>query len=264
MTKTIFAVFDAQGYSEGFYTPDIHGGSIPKNAVQITEQQWQELLQYSNTRKWVDGKIEEAQPRALEAPSQEQIDEMDALDEEHQRLRLAMSSILLEWSKIETQLAYLLVHIIGNKNGIDQMIALSIFFSPTGLEPRIKIVEDSFKALTNLASDPASQNAAWKRWEALRGALKKSKDMRNTVAHGTISAMWVNPESAPAKNHVRLTSNTFDFTRMDFEKMAKGAVLGFSASDLEHALKQQVPPIFKLIEELKNTILALRAGTFKG
>ncbi len=52
-----FATIDAENFPTGFYTPAIHGTNIPVDAVEITEGQWQELVQNHGFRKLVDGEV---------------------------------------------------------------------------------------------------------------------------------------------------------------------------------------------------------------
>jgi hypothetical protein len=58
-----FAVIDHDGLPQGFYAEEIHGtiGSpdciIPATAVQITDEQWQELVSNSGSRRLIDGTV---------------------------------------------------------------------------------------------------------------------------------------------------------------------------------------------------------------
>lgn len=47
-----YAVFDEKGFPKGFYSNDIHGDNIPKEAIQITDEQWQEFISNQGRRKW--------------------------------------------------------------------------------------------------------------------------------------------------------------------------------------------------------------------
>lgn len=47
-----YAVFDDKGFPKGFYSKDIHGNNIPKEAIQITDEQWQEFISNQGRRKW--------------------------------------------------------------------------------------------------------------------------------------------------------------------------------------------------------------------
>jgi hypothetical protein len=60
-----FGLFDKDGWPVGFFPSDIWP-EPPKGAVEITEDQWRELL--LTNRKFVDGKVIEAQDTRL-APS---------------------------------------------------------------------------------------------------------------------------------------------------------------------------------------------------
>lgn len=47
-----YAIFDEKGLPKGFYSKDIHGDNIPKEAIQITDEQWQEFINNQGRRKW--------------------------------------------------------------------------------------------------------------------------------------------------------------------------------------------------------------------
>jgi hypothetical protein len=55
MTK--LAVFDAEGLPAAFYSRDVHGDSVPAEAVEITDEQWQEFLDHQGLRRWLDGEV---------------------------------------------------------------------------------------------------------------------------------------------------------------------------------------------------------------
>lgn len=64
MTK--FARFDEEGFPLGFFAPEIN--DIPEDAVEITEEQWQELVTFQNSRRWQDGEVVEYEPPQPPAP----------------------------------------------------------------------------------------------------------------------------------------------------------------------------------------------------
>jgi len=53
----IFAIFNEQGFPMGFYSHEVHGDNIPEGAVEISESEWNDLLDNPGLRKWVDGEI---------------------------------------------------------------------------------------------------------------------------------------------------------------------------------------------------------------
>lgn len=68
-----YATFDNDGFPIGFYDESIHGERlvgggpnpntlIPLDAVGITDDQWEELLEFQGMRRWVDGEIVEYEP----------------------------------------------------------------------------------------------------------------------------------------------------------------------------------------------------------
>lgn len=60
-----FGVFDAAGHPRGFYATDVPG-SIPLEAVEITDEQWLELIQNPGQRVYIDGKVSEFESDAAD------------------------------------------------------------------------------------------------------------------------------------------------------------------------------------------------------
>lgn len=52
-----FAEFDGDGFPTAFYSDEIHGNQMPEDAIQITEAQWRELIEYPGLRKWNNGEV---------------------------------------------------------------------------------------------------------------------------------------------------------------------------------------------------------------
>lgn len=56
------------GFPQSFYAEDVHGPRddpdtlIPAAAVEITDEQWRELLENQGRRKWQDGEVVEYEP----------------------------------------------------------------------------------------------------------------------------------------------------------------------------------------------------------
>lgn len=66
-----FAQFNETGFPTGFYDSNIHGKNIPKDAVKITNEQWNEFVNNQGSRIWQNGKVVEY------VPSQEIIDSIN-------------------------------------------------------------------------------------------------------------------------------------------------------------------------------------------
>jgi len=47
-----YAIFDENGFPKAFYSPDIHGDNIPKEAIEITDEQWLEFINNQGRRRW--------------------------------------------------------------------------------------------------------------------------------------------------------------------------------------------------------------------
>lgn len=64
----IKALFDNDGLLQTLYDTNAYDDCsfIPKEAVEITEDQWKELLEYPNQRKWIAGKlVEHTSPKPI-------------------------------------------------------------------------------------------------------------------------------------------------------------------------------------------------------
>ncbi len=46
-----YAIFDSTGFPKAFYDSEIHK-KIPRNAVQITDEQWKEFIENQGKRRW--------------------------------------------------------------------------------------------------------------------------------------------------------------------------------------------------------------------
>lgn len=51
------AVLDAEGTPLAFYDSAIHGAGIPPEAVEISDDQWQELLDHPGRRRLLNGEV---------------------------------------------------------------------------------------------------------------------------------------------------------------------------------------------------------------
>lgn len=61
----IRATFDDDGFVTGFYPEDIWPTDFPSDAVEISPDQYTELLSYPSTRKWQNGVVVEYAPTPL-------------------------------------------------------------------------------------------------------------------------------------------------------------------------------------------------------
>ena len=48
----IYVTFDKNGFVKGFYAKDINGDNIPAEAIEITDEQWQEFINNQGFRRW--------------------------------------------------------------------------------------------------------------------------------------------------------------------------------------------------------------------
>lgn len=56
-----YALFDSEGFIKAFYAEDVPV-DVPVEAIPITDKQWQEILEYSQRWRLVDGKIVAYEP----------------------------------------------------------------------------------------------------------------------------------------------------------------------------------------------------------
>jgi hypothetical protein len=56
------AEFNADGLPLAFYDSEINAGAIPQDAVEITDEQWQELINNQGRRCFQDGEVVDYQP----------------------------------------------------------------------------------------------------------------------------------------------------------------------------------------------------------
>lgn len=60
------AVFDENGFPTAFYWPGVHDERIPADAVEITDEQWFELIDNAGLRKWDGSKVVVHMPPSTE------------------------------------------------------------------------------------------------------------------------------------------------------------------------------------------------------
>lgn len=64
-----YAIFDDNGFPLAFYSREIHGDSIPENAVEISDGIWGEFIENQGFRRWVNGEILIYQPEPISQES---------------------------------------------------------------------------------------------------------------------------------------------------------------------------------------------------
>ncbi|MCJ8519032.1 hypothetical protein ABID21_001940 [Pseudorhizobium tarimense] len=63
-----FVTVDAEGFPSGFYNDQFHTAEqIPDAAIEITQEQWEDLNLNSGLRKLVDGSVVEVEPQPPQA-----------------------------------------------------------------------------------------------------------------------------------------------------------------------------------------------------
>ena len=56
------------GFPTAFYDRDLHGDNIPADAIEITDEQWLELINNQGMRRFVNGQVVPYTPPAEPAP----------------------------------------------------------------------------------------------------------------------------------------------------------------------------------------------------
>ncbi|MCA2377588.1 hypothetical protein ATU3C_12590 [Agrobacterium genomosp. 3 str. RTP8] len=62
-----YGVFE-DGFPKGFYSEELHGENIPAEAVEITDDQWLELINNQGMRRFVNGEVVEYSPPVEPVP----------------------------------------------------------------------------------------------------------------------------------------------------------------------------------------------------
>jgi len=134
-----------------------------------------------------------------------------------------MLALMFEWAELENALALLLGKIIHDPSN---SLASAIYFAPSNTETRMGIVTAALKV--NLSPSPHFTEIL-KRWKTLQNRFGRKKNIRNQIAHGQIITIRFN-----GKNHIRLTSPLFDFSRHS-DSLKKGQKPGLGPSEITNA-----------------------------
>lgn len=57
-----YAIINENNFPVAFYASEVHGENIPAEAIEITDEQWRELVENQGQRKLVDGEVVEYTP----------------------------------------------------------------------------------------------------------------------------------------------------------------------------------------------------------
>ena len=52
-----YGVFNAEGFPTGFYNDEEHGDNLPEGAVEITDEQLNEFIEFNGLRRWENGQV---------------------------------------------------------------------------------------------------------------------------------------------------------------------------------------------------------------
>lgn len=145
---------------------------------------------------------------------------LDLTPQEQESIKRAVADITLAWGHLENSLADLLDGAAGIN---DLRISSAIFFTPPGIETRLKITSNAFVSFLNTAQGvPAFVSD---QWNCLMNALGRMRDTRNSVAHGQIVKI-----TARRKTHIRLTQPIANLAGI--LNFAAGQLPGLSENDI--------------------------------
>jgi len=93
-----YAIFDEKGFPKAFYSPDIHGDNIPKEAIPISDEQWLEFINNQGRRRWDFEKKEVVEY----TPSPPSLDELRTIV--HNERKAKVASLLSKTDYIITKI----------------------------------------------------------------------------------------------------------------------------------------------------------------
>ena len=146
--------------------------------------------------------------------------EQKRIDEEHEQIRAVTVAFNLRFSEPELALSALL-YVVFNKP--ESHLAYAVYFSPTGFDARVEIVENSLLQIISENKALAELEAPWAK---LRKRIDKSRNLRNAVAHSSPITHAIG-----GKKYARLSPPAFDVIRIG-RVLANRQIPGLSLNDL--------------------------------
>jgi hypothetical protein len=147
------------------------------------------------------------------------------LAREHEAIRNNVSLFNAVFSELELALGALLYVIINIPRS---RLAYAIYFSPTGFEARLGIVDNSLK---QIAFENDELKDLLPLWDRVFRKVNKAREIRNTISHSSPQNLIIN-----GRSYARLTAPAFDVIRLG-RKIAERQIPGLTASDVKEAVQ---------------------------
>lgn len=180
--------------------------------------------------------------------------ELARLATESQKLgaeRVAMTSATARFhelfSGLEVALSALLYATI---NRPDTRVAYAIYYSPTGFDARVGIVEN---AVLETVLEVPTLRRLLELWPTIRKGINRSRNLRNAIAHGSQLVHHIN-----GKMHLRLSPPAFDVIRIG-RVIANRQIPGLTANDLKVGAQKLIWAIDR-VDEVNRLLTAHYAG----
>jgi hypothetical protein len=180
-------------------------------------------------------------------------EESAVLEKERQAIRLAVADITFAWAEVENSMVAVFARLIADRpivtNTVEE-VASAIFFSATGLNARINMVDRAFHAYFRMFKSPIRPDILEMvdRWDALIKATDRNTNTRNQVAHGQMTTTVIGK-----KRHVRLTTPLAEYQQL-LRALSRPIpqVPGLSAKDISTAAERARASIaeYKIFAEL--------------
>lgn len=142
------------------------------------------------------------------------------LDKEHKEISGAVLAFNAGFTELEISLSTLLYCLI---NIPSSQIAYAIYFSPTGFEARVEIVNNTIQQVLSENPKLEALSILWKR---IYKKIDPARRLRNALAHGTQQTIHIRGNA-----YARFTPLAFDVNRLG-RQMATRQIPGFTASDI--------------------------------
>jgi hypothetical protein len=166
---------------------------------------------------------------------------------EQTAIRLGVADLTFAWASVENAMVMLLADLIGHPSG---HLASAIFFAPTGIEARTKLVDSALKCRTKLAcarmpSGTEIEALLIKEWDSIMAQLNRLRKTRNKVAHGE---MTIFSGTADSPGYARLTAPILKMDDGREEALLKGQKPGLGSNELATS----VAAVISAVEEVRS------------
>jgi len=138
-----YAIFDGNGLPTAFYSPDVHGDDIPTEAIQITEDQWNEFISNNGLRKWADGEVVAYDPPPPPTPT---VASVSARQFKLQLLAAGLLDAVDAWVASQSRAVQIAFEYSGSFNRTEPMMAAG--FAAMGFAD--EQIDDFFTAAAQL------------------------------------------------------------------------------------------------------------------